>query len=110
MYQDSYPYGYHHHNMYDFRDLYFTYRIGSFHTILHDLPIEGGFLPSGTRFFIHSVRLDAGQNEIVTIVFAQNNRVRKTEVFGTDITKPAPAPQYPAAPQYPYGAPPRPPR
>ncbi|MED4183586.1 hypothetical protein [Priestia megaterium] len=104
MYQDSYPYGYHHHNMYDFRDLFFSNRIGSFYTILNDLPVGGGFLPSGTRIFIHSVRLDAGGYELVTIVFAQNNIVRKTEVFGTDITKPAPTQQYP------YAAPPRPPR
>ncbi|WP_242274753.1 hypothetical protein [Bacillus cereus group sp. BfR-BA-01310] len=94
LYQNPYPYQYSHFymdNMYNSREL--TSKVGSFFTILNNVPISGGAIPSGTRVFIHRVRLDAGGNEIVTIVFPQvvggNCIVRATEVLGSVLEAPA---------------------
>ncbi|MED3946599.1 MULTISPECIES: hypothetical protein [Priestia] len=99
MYQNSYPYGYYYPyydytgEMYNFRN--FASQIGDFYTILHDLSLGSGItLRSGTRVFIHSVRYDAGGNEIVTIVFPHNCIVRKTDVLGSKLEEPAPVYQY----------------
>ena len=93
MYQDSYPYGYYHpydgymNNMYNFRA--FAGKEGTFVTVLDNVPVSGGVIPSGSRVFIHKVRLDtSGTDEIVTIVFPQagmggNCVAGATDVFGS---------------------------
>ncbi|WP_176542606.1 hypothetical protein [Bacillus toyonensis] len=105
MYQNPYPYQYSHSymdNIYSSRE--FTSKVGSFFTILNNVPISGGVIPSGTRVFIHRVRLDAGGNEIVTIVFPQvvggNCIARATEVLGSVLEQPAPVQQIMFRDQY----------
>jgi hypothetical protein len=95
MYQDNYPYGYpdpYMNEISNFRQL--ANQVGSFITVLNNIPLGGGYtIPSGTRVFIHSVRLDAAGNELVTIVFPQiaggNCIAGSTEVLGSALTAPS---------------------
>ncbi|MCU7668218.1 hypothetical protein [Bacillus thuringiensis] len=109
MYQNLYPYLYtptYMDNMYNPRE--FTSKIGTFVTVLSDVPILGDTIPSGTRVFIHNVKLDAAGNEIVTIVFPQivagGCIVGGTDVLGSTLEKPASvhhhAQPHPQHPQY----------
>ncbi|MFS0906672.1 hypothetical protein AB3N02_26990 [Priestia aryabhattai] len=96
MYQNFYPYGYSHaymNNMYNFRN--FASQVGTFVTVLSNVPIGGGTIPSGSRVFIHKVRLDSAGNEIVTIVFPEagiggNCIAGATEVLGSVLGTPPP--------------------
>lgn len=97
MYQNFYPYQYsdtYMDNVYNSRD--FASKVGSFYTVINNVPIGGGTIPSGTRVFIHRVRFDVAGNEIVTIVFPQvyggNCIARATEVLGSVLAElPVPA-------------------
>ncbi|MDP1383878.1 hypothetical protein Q8G31_29965 [Priestia megaterium] len=110
MYQGSYPYGYYYdymNNMNNYRD--FASKVGTFHTVLSNIPVSGGTIPSGSRVFIHSVRTDAAGNEIVTIVFPQmgpggNCIAGATEVLGSVLET------LPPVHHIHHGTPPRPPR
>ncbi|WP_180235380.1 hypothetical protein [Bacillus cereus] len=88
MYQNpySFPHTYMDY-MYDSRD--FTSKIGTFFTVLSNVPVSGGTIPSGSRVFIHNVRRDAAGNELVTIVFPQivagGCIVGATEVLGSSL-------------------------
>ncbi|WP_342720142.1 NADH:ubiquinone oxidoreductase (plasmid) [Bacillus paramycoides] len=99
MYQNSYPYPYQYPQTY-MDNMYreFTSKIGTFFTILNNVPISGGTIPSGTRVFIHNVRRDAAGNEIVTIVFPQMVTggciARATDVLGSVLEAPAPVLQF----------------
>ncbi|HFK1495279.1 TPA: hypothetical protein ACGXKS_005931 [Bacillus cereus] len=92
MYQNQYSNAYTYmDNIYNSRDL--TSKIGTFVTILHDVPISGGVIPQGTRVFIHNVVRDAGGAEIVRIVLPQMGSggciLAATNVFGSALEKPA---------------------
>lgn len=98
---DQYPHNYT-SDMYNFRQL--ANQVGNFITVLNNVPISGGTIPSGTRVFIHSVVVDAGGNEIVTIVFPQVVGgaciVRSTRVLGSTLLAPAPVQQLRFGNQY----------
>ncbi|MDM5270553.1 hypothetical protein [Bacillus wiedmannii] len=93
MYQNSYSNSYTYmDDIYNSRDL--TSKIGTFLTVLNDVPISGGVIPAGTRVFIHNVVRDAGGNEIARIIFPQMGVggciVAGTNVFGSALETPAP--------------------
>ncbi|PEU24473.1 hypothetical protein [Bacillus wiedmannii] len=95
MYQNQYSNPYPHTYMDDiYTSREFASKIGTFVTILNNVPISGGGIPAGTRVFIHNVVRDAGGNEIVTIVFPQMGPggciARATNVFGSSLEAPAP--------------------
>ncbi|KAB2486532.1 hypothetical protein [Priestia endophytica] len=99
---EQYPHNYT-NDIYNFRQL--ANQVGTFITILNNIPIAGGTIPAGTRVFIHRVVVDAGGNEIVTIVFPQtgaggNCIARSTTVFGSVLTAPAPVQQLRFSNQY----------
>jgi hypothetical protein len=98
---EQYPHNYT-NDMYNFRQL--ANQVGTFITVLNNVPVEGGAIPSGTRVFIHKVVVDAGGNEIVTIVFPQVVGgaciARSTTVFGSVLTAPAPVQQFRFSNQY----------
>ncbi|TXR64625.1 NADH:ubiquinone oxidoreductase [Bacillus sp. AR8-1] len=103
MYQNWYSNPYSHTYTDDmYRD--FASKIGSFFTILNNVPISGGAIPAGTRVFIHNVVRDAGGNEIVTIVFPQMGPggciARSTNVYGSSLEAPAPIQQIMMRDQY----------
>ncbi|WP_053565553.1 hypothetical protein [Bacillus cereus] len=99
MYQNPYSYQYPHTYMDDiYTSREFTSKIGTFFTVLNNVPISGGAIPAGTRVFIHRVAQDAGGNEIVTIVFPQMGPggciARATNVLGSSLEAPAPVLQF----------------
>jgi hypothetical protein len=89
-------------DMYNFRE--FAGRVGTFFTVLNNVPITGGTIPSGTRVFIHRVTTDSAGNEIVTIVFPQMGAggciARATQVLGSVLEAPAPVIQFRSSNQY----------
>lgn len=89
--QYSNPYTYM-DDIYNSRD--FASKVGTFFTVLNDVPISGGIIPAGTRVFIHNVVRDAGGNEIVRIIFPQMGAggciIAGTNVFGSVLETPAP--------------------
>ncbi|MGG0511266.1 hypothetical protein [Priestia megaterium] len=111
MYQESYPYGYHYpYNGYMNNFRAFAGKEGTFVTVLADLPVSGGVIPSGSRVFIHKVRMDtSGTDEIVTIVFPQLGMGGSCVAGATDVLGSMLGGTPPVLHLY-HGAPPRPPR